>query len=98
LKLESKVFKTETTLLTFADDSVTFTDVEQEVLQQEEVYQIYKDLTAAANYLEAKAFLNRNVEMFLNEKDEGQHLFYVEGLPFLLNLIPHTILRGFLIG
>jgi hypothetical protein len=72
LKLESKVFKTETTLLTFTeDDSVTFTDVEKEVLQQEEVYQIYKDLTAAANYLEAKAFLNRNVEMFLNEKAEG---------------------------
>ncbi len=65
--------KTETTLLTFAeDDTFTFTNVEQEVLKQEEVYRAFKGLSAEGNHVEAKAFLKRNVELFLNEKAEGK--------------------------
>jgi hypothetical protein len=71
--LESKVFKTETTFVTFAeDDTFTFTNVEQEVLRQELVYKAFKDLSTEGNHLEAKAFLKRKVEIFLKQKGKSK--------------------------
>ncbi len=55
----------------FSDDIVTFSNVEQEVLRQDDVYHTSKDLTATGNDLKAKTFLDGNFEMFLNQDVEG---------------------------